>query len=107
MIEIDAAEAHALLALAIGFAFAGFLSALFKAVTSQSASFRLLQIGGLGAVAAVPLVVFAAPFIILRNTVRGRTLENRNFGFVVLATIIASFWSLVAGRVLLDYVFLL
>jgi hypothetical protein len=39
--------------------------------------------------AAVPFLVFAAPFIIMRNTLRGAKIERRRFEFVMMATIIA------------------
>jgi hypothetical protein len=41
--------------------------------------------------------VFAAPFIIMRNTLIGAKLERRRFEFVMMATIIAGFWSLMSG----------
>ena len=50
----------------------------------------------------MPLVVFSAPFIILRNTIRGRRLERRPIVFVMLATMIACVWSLMSGRLVLD-----
>jgi hypothetical protein len=53
-------------------------------------------------VAALPLLAFSAPFIILRNTIRGRRIEGRPFPFVMLATMIACGWGLVSGRVALD-----
>jgi hypothetical protein len=46
--------------------------------------------------------VFSAPFIILRNTLRGRRIERRPMPFVMLATIVAGLWSLAAGRLILD-----
>jgi len=49
----------------------------------------------------VPFVVFTAPFIIMRNTVRGRRIEGRRFEFVMLATIIAGLWSLMSGSLLM------
>jgi hypothetical protein len=89
-------------ALAIGFAFAGLVASAFELFTQRRASFHLLKGGGLLAVASVPMVVFAAPFLILRNTVRGRAIEGRPIHFVMLATIIAGFWSLVCGHVVID-----
>ena len=62
----------------------------------------LLSGGGLVALASLPLLAFGAPFIILRNTVRGRRLEGRPIPFVMLATILACGWGLVSGRVVLD-----
>lgn len=42
----------------------------------------------------------SAPFLIMRNTILGRRLEGRCFEFVFLATLIAGFWSLMPGLVL-------
>jgi hypothetical protein len=39
--------------------------------------------------------------------VRGRRIEDRPIGFVMLATIIAGFWSLCSGSVVLDGIGLL
>jgi hypothetical protein len=91
---------HSFLSLAIGFAVAGLISTGYQAMTERPASFRLLHRGpSPTAIAAVPFLVFAAPFIIMRNTIRGRRLERRRFEFVMLATILAGFWSLMSGTV--------
>jgi Family of unknown function (DUF6949) len=89
---------QALFALAIGFAWAGCLATGYQFATSRPASFRLIQRGPApAAFAAVPFLVFAAPFIIMRNTIRGRIIEGRNFSVVMVATIVAGFWSLMSG----------
>jgi len=89
---------RSLLALAIGFAVAGLLSSGYQLLTLQPPSFTLLhESERKQALAAVPFLVFAAPFIIVRNTVRGRRIEGRNFGFAALAAIVAGFWSLMSG----------
>ena len=98
------ATMESLLALVLGFAFAGLLASTFELFTERKASFSLLQSGGLGALASVPLVVFTAPFLILRNTVRGRKIEGRPIQFVILAAMIAATWSLVSGHLVLDLV---
>ena len=86
------------LALGIGFAFAGALVSFYQAVTRRPAGFGLLMTGATAqAFAAVPFLVFAAPFIIMRNTVRGRRIENRRFEFVMMATVLAGFWSMMSG----------
>ncbi len=91
---------RSLLALAIGFAVAGALSSGYQLLTLQPPSFRLLHEPQRKQVlAAVPFLVFAAPFIIVRNTVRGRRVEGRNFGFAALAAVVAGFWSLMSGTV--------
>jgi hypothetical protein len=87
-------------ALAIGFTVAGMLSSGYQLVTERPASFGLLVRGARpSTIAAVPFLVFAAPFIIMRNTVRGRLIEHRRFEFVMLATILSGFWSLMSGTV--------
>lgn len=105
--SVDPSALEALQALGLGFAFAGLLASTFELMTRHKASFHLLQSGGLLALASVPVVVFSAPFIILRNTVRGRQIEGRPFHFVMLATIVAGFWSLMSGRLVLDIAHLL
>jgi hypothetical protein len=100
--RIDPAAFEALQALALGFAFAGLLASAFELFSERRASFSLLKSGDLLAIACVPLVVFSAPFIILRNTVLGRRLERRPFVSVMAATVIACLWSLMSGRLVLD-----
>ena len=84
--------------LAIGFAFAGALASGYQALAQRPAGFGLLSEGVVPkAFAAVPFLVFAAPFIIMRNTLAGAKVERRRFEFVMMATIIAGFWSLMSG----------
>lgn len=100
--RIDPMAIENIQTLVIGLAFAGLIATAFELVTSRRASFSLLERGGAGALACVPVLIFGAPFIILRNTVRGRRIEGRPFPFVMLATMIACGWGLLSGRVLLD-----
>ena len=86
--------------LCIGFALAGALTSGFQLWAARPAGFGLLQEGvAPRRFAAVPFLVFAAPFIIMRNTLRGVQIERRHFEFVMLATVIAGFWSLMSGTV--------
>jgi hypothetical protein len=89
-------------ALAFGFSLAGLLCSGYQVFAERPASFRLLNDTRLRALSAIPFLVFAAPFIIIRNTVRGRLHEDRNIGFVTLATVIAGFWSLFAGTAAIE-----
>src|ERR1700752_2013667 len=89
-------------ALALGFAWAGFLATGYQAMTKRPASFRLLQRGPRpSAFAAVPFLAFAAPFIIMRNTIRGRRIEGRRMTSVMSAPGLAGFWSMMSGTVFL------
>jgi hypothetical protein len=57
-------------------------------------SFRLLETGpATTRFAAIPLLMFAAPFIIMRNSVRGGRIERRQAQMVMVATVIAGLWS--------------
>src|SRR5690348_3762055 len=89
---------NSLFSLCIGFALAGVLSSGYQVLTERPAGFGLLQEGIVPRrFAAVPFLVFAAPFIIMRNTLRGVQIESRRFEFVMMATVIAGFWSLMSG----------
>ncbi len=104
MLSLTPETVGAFQALVVGVCAAGALATGFEAFTTRRAGFELLETGGPAAVASVPLVVFTAPFIILRNTLRGRRFERRPMGFVAVATIIACLWGLASGRVILDLV---
>jgi hypothetical protein len=93
---------QSLYALVFGFSLAGLLCSGYQVFAERPASFRLLNGTKLRALSAIPFLVFAAPFIILRNTVRGRIHEDRNAGFVMIATVIAGFWSLFAGTAAIE-----
>ncbi len=100
MFSLSPESVQQFLALTIGFAFAGALSTGYQLFAKQPASFRLLEQGPHPSTfAAVPLLVFAAPFIIMRNTLRGRRIEKRRFQFVMIATVIAGLWSILSGTV--------
>lgn len=90
-----------LMALALGFAVAGLCCSTYRLFTAQLPSFSLLSAGARPKTfAAVPLLVVAAPFLIMRNTLLGRRQERRRFEFVFMATLIAGFWSPMSGQVL-------
>ena len=91
---------YSLLSLAIGFAFAGLLASGYQLATSQPLSFRLFgHPERMLALAAVAMLTFAAPFVIMRNTISGARIEHRRAEFVALATVLAGFWSLMSGTV--------
>ena len=91
---------NSLFALCIGCAFAGALASGYQAMAERPAGFGLLGEGvAPKTFAAVPFLVFAAPFIIMRNTLRGAQIERRRFEFVMMATVLSGFWSLMSGTV--------
>jgi hypothetical protein len=94
---------HLLLVLAIGLAVAGMCASGYQLVTERPPSFRLLGQGPRpSAFAAVPFLAFAAPFIIMRNAIRGLHIEGRRIEFVMLAGVIAGFWSLMSGTLVVS-----
>ena len=87
-------------ALAVGFAWAGLLATGYQLLARRPASFRLLHRGPRPSTfAAVPFLAFAAPFIIMRNTIRGGALIGGSFQVTVAATVVSGFWSLMSGTV--------
>jgi hypothetical protein len=89
------------LALALGFAVAGLIASTYRLATSRLPSFNMLHAGpSTATLAMVPLLMMAAPFLIMRNTLRGSRHEGRRFQFVFAATLVAGFWSLMSGMVL-------
>ena len=89
------------LALAIGFSFAGAMSTGYQLAAARPASFRMLAQGpSPRAIAAVPFLVFAAPFLIVRTVVRAGFAGPQHFGLVTATTVFAGIWSLMSGTVL-------
>ena len=77
---MSAEQIDALFALALGFAFAGLIATGYQVFTQRPASFEQLQQRPRRvAFAAVPMLVFAAPFIIMRNTIRAARDDGRTF----------------------------
>jgi hypothetical protein len=91
---------NSLFSLCIGFALAGALASGYQAFALRPAGFGLLQEGVTPQrFAAVPFLVFAAPFIIMRNILRHRHAEGWRVWVVMSATMVAGLWSLMSGTV--------
>lgn len=91
-------SAQSFIVLLVGFAVAGALATGYQLVTERPLSFRLLNGGAqLVTFLSIPVLTFAAPFVIMRNVIRGRRIERRRFEFVMLATVLSGFWSLMSG----------
>ena len=94
---------QSLVVLLIGFSVAGSLASGYQLVTERPLSFRLLNAGPRPlTLLAIPVLTFAAPFVIMRNILRGRRIERRRFEFVVLATMLPGLWSLLSGTVVVS-----
>jgi hypothetical protein len=91
---------NSLFSLCIGFALAGAFTSAYQVMAARPAGVGLLQEGLVPRrFAAVPFLVFAAPFIIMRNILRRRPVEGWRFWIVMSATMIAGFWSLMSGTI--------
>ena len=98
--ELTPQTTESLFALAIGYAFAGACASGYRLVWQHFPSFRLLEVGPMRArFAVIPVLAFSAPFIIMRNTLRGRRIEHRPAALVMVSTVIAGLWSLLCGTV--------
>ena len=85
--------------LLLGFSVAGALATGYQLVTARPASFNIFGDGTRpAAVAHVPFLVFAAPFIIVRNVIVGHRPGAGNFLPAMIAALIAGSWSLLSGK---------
>jgi hypothetical protein len=92
---------EALFALGIGFAIAGSCASGYRLFGAKLPSFGMLQSGPMAArLAAIPLLIFSAPFLIMSGTLQSQTRASRRVGWVMIATVIAGLWSLVSGTAL-------
>ncbi len=100
---MSADQIEALFALGLGFAVAGLIATAYQLVTHRTAGFgELRQPSRLAALAAVPMLVFAAPYIIMRGAVRAARMDGQAVVPVILATIVAGGWSLMCGTVVVS-----
>ena len=90
-------------AAACGFVAAGVLGSFYQLLTDQPVRFAIdLETMGKGLL-GVLICAFAGPFIIMRNAIRGRMIENRPVGWLVASTAIATGWSLCSGIVVVQF----
>lgn len=89
-----------MVSIAFGLVIAGTVALGFELATQRRASFSLLRVPAPGLVAVLPFLIITAPFIILRNTVRGRRIEGRPMGFVACALFVVAGWSAASGSAL-------
>lgn len=87
---------------AIGFVVGGLLTSFTKLVTGRPLTFAFEPGTIVTALTGVVARVFAGPVIIMRNTIRGALIEEREAHWLALATLIATFWSFFSGAVVLE-----
>ena len=96
---VSAGALYSLYVLILGFSVAGVLASGYQLLTARPASFNIFGDGtGAKAAAHVPFLVFAAPFIIMRDTIALRRSGAENFAAAMVATLVAGCWSLMSGK---------
>ncbi|MEQ8783949.1 MAG: hypothetical protein RIE06_30135 [Roseibium album] len=85
-----------------GFVAAGVLGSLYQLVTRQPPKFSFSGENLLAFLIEVFLCVFAGPFIIMRNAIRGRRIEKRPLGWLVASSTIAGMWSMCSGILVMN-----
>ncbi len=90
-----------------GFVVAALLATGYQLLANRPARFELVHDVGTvplpGAIMRVLLVIWAAPYIIVRNAVRGRLIEKRPLGWLAASVLISGVWSLCAGILVLNF----
>lgn len=96
---MSAGALYSLYVLVLGFSVAGALATGYQLLTARPPSFNIFGDGtGARAAAHVPFLVFAAPFIIMRDTIALRRPDGENFFAAMVATMVAGVWSLLSGK---------
>ncbi len=86
-----------------GFVAAGILGSFYQLVTGEPPRFALSLESWLKGCASCLLCLFAGPFIIMRNAIRGRRIEQRPLGWLVASSTIAGMWSICSGLVVIQF----
>jgi len=87
-----------------GFTCSGVLGSFIQIWKAEPVGFSVRYDDWIQGFLGVLFCVFAGPFIIMRNTVRGRKIEGRPIGWVIAASAIASGWSFCTGLLILHLI---
>ena len=85
-----------------GFVCSAVLGSFWQIFRSEPVGFAVTYTTWVAGFMGVFFCVFAGPFIIVRNSIRGRKIEGRPLGWVVAASGIASLWSFCTGLVIIQ-----
>ena len=85
-----------------GFVAAGVLGSLYQLITKQPPRFNFAGETLMAFLAGLFLCIFAGPFIIMRNAIRGRRIENRPLGWLLASSTIAGMWSMCSGVMVIN-----
>jgi len=90
-----------------GFVAAGVLGSLYQLITREPPRFNFAGESVMAFLTGVLMCVFAGPFIIMRNAIRGRRIENRPLGWLVASSTIAGMWSMCSGVMVMNVALIL
>lgn len=90
-------------AAAAGFVAAGFLGSLYQLLTDQPPRFSVEASTFIRGLSTTFICIFAGPFIIMRQAIRGRVLEDRPIGWLAASAAIAAGWSLCSGIIVIEF----
>jgi len=90
-------------AAAAGFVAAGFIGSLYQLLTDQPPRFNVESGTVISGISSTFVCIFAGPFIIMRQAIRGRIIEDRPLGWLAASTVIAAGWSLCSGVIVLQF----
>ncbi|NRA86980.1 MAG: hypothetical protein HRU28_06215 [Rhizobiales bacterium] len=91
-----------ILVVVTGFISAGFLSSLYQVFTKKSVSFNMADEKGIGMLFSILTLIFAGPFVLMRNSLMAFSANKRHGGWVAASTAISIFWSFVSGVFLMN-----
>ncbi|MBO6759041.1 MAG: hypothetical protein JJ902_22115 [Roseibium sp.] len=86
-----------------GFVAAGVLGSFYQLLTNQPPRFNFPVDSIVGTITSIAVCLFAGPFIIMRNAIRGRRIEGRPIGWLVASSTIAGMWSMCSGLVVMQF----
>lgn len=90
-----------------GFVAAGVLGSLFQLLTREPPRFNFGGETLMRFLTDMLMCIFAGPFIIMRNAIRGRRIEKRPLGWLVASSTIAGMWSMCSGMLVMNVALIL
>jgi hypothetical protein len=94
-------------AAAAGFVASGFIGSLYQLLTDQPPRFNVDADTIIAGISSTFVCIFAGPFIIMRQAIRGRIIESRPIGWFAASTCIAACWSLCSGIIVIQFAIVL
>jgi len=90
--------------MACGFVMSGLLASFVQLVSGEPMRFGCEPQSTLSSIGGIALRVFAGPAILMRNAWRGMLIEARPKVWFGASLVVAAFWSLFCGAILIDVI---